>query len=151
MTALQCGPTLERKQGRMKRSLCVFIALLLAAPLFAQDEGGGGGGLPSSLFGGDAPASRGNEANPMDAVKKFLAQSKVTLGGDQEKTLKPIIESAFKQVQATVEKFGPPPGQGGERGGARGQGGQRGDRRGGGGAQAGGGAPGGNRGGRGGA
>jgi hypothetical protein len=64
----------------------------------------------------------------MEAVKKFLAQSKVTLSGDQERTLRPTIEAAFKQVQDTVEKLSPQP-AGGERG--RGQGGQRGGRGGG--------------------
>jgi hypothetical protein len=115
----------------MKRAIWFIVSLLIiTTPSFAQDEGGGGG-LPSSLFGGDSPAGRGTEANPMEAVKKFLAQSKVSLSGDQEKTLKPIIESAFKQVQDTVEKFNPQQGRG-ERGfrgqGGGGQGAQRGDR-----------------------
>ncbi len=103
----------------------LLFLLLLAAPLFAQDEGGGG--LPSSLFGGDAPiSSRGNEANPMDAVKKFLAQSNVTLGGDQERALKPTIESAFRLVQDTVEKYNTQPGARAGRGGDGGFRGQRG-------------------------
>jgi hypothetical protein len=112
----------------MKRAIWLIAGLLIAMPLFAQEEGGGGG-LPSSLFGGDSPIGRGNEANPMEAVKKFLAQSKVTLSGDQERTLRPMIEAAFKQVQDTVEKLSPQPAGGGERG-FRG-GGQQGERRGG--------------------
>ena len=122
----------------MKRLSWVFVALMIAAPVFAQEEGGGGG-LPSSLFGGDSPGGRANEVNPMDSVKRFLLQSKVTLSGDQEKTLKPAIEAAFKLVQDTVEKFSAgQPAAGGERGergfrGRGGQGGQGGERRGGGG------------------
>src|SRR5262245_43124952 len=116
----------------MNRSLYVFaIVLLLAIPAFAQDEGGGGG-LPSSLFGGgDLPGARGGQqANPMDAVKKFFAQANVNISGDQEKAIKPVVEAAFKQVQDTVERLNAnQPGAGGDRGG-RGQGG---DRRGGGG------------------
>jgi hypothetical protein len=115
----------------MKQSIWLLVGLLLTTPLYAQEEGGGGG-LPSSLFGGgDGPIGRGNEANPMEAVKKFLAQSKVTLSGDQERTLKPMIEAAFKQVQDTVEKLNPQQGPRGERG-FRGQGGERGEGRGGG-------------------
>jgi hypothetical protein len=101
---------------------------LVATPAFAQEEGGGGG-LPSSLFGGDNLGSRGDQANPMEAVKKFFAQAKVTISGDQERAIKPVVEAAFKQVQDTVERLSGPP-AGGERAG-RGQGGQGGDRRGG--------------------
>ena len=120
----------------MKRLIWVFAAVLIATPLFAQEEGGGGG-LPSSLFGGgDVGGRGGQQANPMDAVKKFFAQAKVNLSGDQEKAMKPIVEAAFKQVQDTVERLNAQaggPGGGGERG-FRGQGGGGGgERRGGGG------------------
>ncbi len=105
--------------------ILVFVVLIAATPAFAQDEGGGGG-LPSSLFGaGDGGGfSRGEQANPMEAVKKFLAQSKVALSGDQERKLKPVIESTFKLVQDLVEKYNTPAGAGGERGfrGQRGEG-----------------------------
>jgi len=97
----------------MKQCMFAFAFFLLAAPLFAQEEGGGG--LPSSLFGGTDFGARGAQANPMDAVKKFFAQSKVTFSGDQEKALKPIVEAAFKQVQDTVERLGSQPAAGGER------------------------------------
>lgn len=95
-------------------------------PVFAQEEGGGGG-LPSSLFGGDGQGlTRGEQANPMEAVKKFLAKSNVTLSGDQERTLKPMVEAAFKQVQDTVERLQPAaPGEAGARG-QRGEGERRG-------------------------
>jgi len=129
----------------MKRWIWVFAAFLLATPIYAQDEGGGGG-LPSSLFGGGDLGTRGEKANPMDAVKKFFANANVTITGDQEKAMKPIVESAFKQVQDTVERINGPSAAGGDRGN-RGQGGQGGDRRGGGG----GGFDGQRRGGRGGA
>jgi hypothetical protein len=116
----------------MKRWIWVFAALMVAMPVFAQDEGGGGG-LPSSLFGGSDLGGRGEQVKPMDAVKKFLASANVTVTGDQEKTLKPMIEAAFKQVQDTVERLSPPPAAAGD-GGDRGQGGER---RGGGGADGG--------------
>src|SRR6185436_8676955 len=107
----------------MKRLIWVLAIVLLATPLIAQDEGGGGGGLPSSLFtGGGDSNGRGQQANPMDAIKKFFAQAQVTIAGDQEKAIKPVVEAAFKQVQDTVERLSPQPAAGGERG-ARGQGG----------------------------
>jgi hypothetical protein len=108
----------------MRRGIWALAILFVASPVFAQEEGGGG--LPSSLFGGGDFTGRGGEQpKPMDAVKKFFGQAKVTFSGDQEKAVKPIVEAAFKEVQDTVERLG-----GGERG-FRGQGG--GDRRGGGG------------------
>ncbi len=94
----------------LKRSIWVLAMLLLAMPLLAQEEGGTG--LPSSLFGG-GDFNRGEQANPMDAIKKFFARANVTIAGDQEKTIKPIVETAFKQVQDTVERLG---GQGRGRG-----------------------------------
>src|SRR6516162_11720190 len=112
-------------------ALCVILfaaILFIATPAFAQEEGGGGGGLPSSLFGGTDFGNRSEQPKPMDAVKKFFAQANVTLSGDEEKAMKPIVEAAFKQVQDTVERLTPPADAG------RGQGGgQGGERRGGGG------------------
>src|SRR2546425_3996300 len=106
----------------MKRLIWVFAALLIAMPVFAQDEGGGGG-LPSSLFGGgDLGGARGEQANPMNAIKAFFTKANVTIAGDQEKAIKPIVETAFKQVQDAVERLSPQPAAGGERG-FRGQGG----------------------------
>ena len=116
----------------MQRWTWLVAMLLVVTPTFAQEEGGGG--LPSSLFGGDNFGARGEQANPMEAVKRFFAQAKVTISGDQERAIKPVVEAAFKQVQDTVERLGGPP-AGGERA-ARGQGGQGGgDRRGGGGGE----------------
>src|SRR2546426_1780864 len=120
----------------MKRWIWLVAILLLATPLLAQEEGGGG--LPSSLFGGGDFGARGEQPKPMDAVKKFFTQANMAISGDQEKAIKPIVETAFKQVQDTVERLSGQPGAGGERG-ARGQGGER---RGGGGAGGGGGEPG---------
>src|SRR5262245_16938678 len=106
----------------MKRWVWVLAVLLVATPVFAQEEGGGG--LPSSLFGGGDLGNRGQQANPMDAVKKFFTNANVTVTGDQEKAMKPVVEAAFKQVQDTVERLGGQPGSAGERG-FRGQGGER--------------------------
>jgi hypothetical protein len=122
----------------MKRLLWLFGIVLAATPVFAQEEGGG---LPSSLFTGGDFTDRGEKANPMDAIKKFFAQAKVTFAGDQERAIRPIVEAAFKQVQDTVERLGGPPaggaGGGERRGGGGGGGGfEPGQRRGRGGANA---------------
>jgi hypothetical protein len=81
--------------------------------------------LPSTLFGGGDFGPRGEQANPMEAVKKFFAQAKVTISGDQERAIKPVVETAFKQVQDTIERFGQQSGAGGGGRGFRGQGGER--------------------------
>src|SRR5678809_658661 len=117
----------------MKQLIWMFAILLIAIPVFAQDEGGGG--LPSSLFGGgDFTNNRGEQPKPIDAVKKFFAQANVTISGDQEKAIKPVVEAAFKQVQDTVEKYNTPAagaagGDRGFRGQGGGQGGQGGGQR----------------------
>jgi len=102
----------------MRCFVWVLAIVLFAAPVFAQEEGGAG--LPSSLFGAADFGTRGQQANPMDAVKKFFAQSKVTFSGDQERAIKPIVETAFKQVQDTVERLNAGAADGGQR---RGRGG----------------------------
>jgi hypothetical protein len=107
--------------------LVSVLVSVFATPVFAQEEGGGGG-LPSSLFDASDFGARGDQAKPMDAIKKFFAQANVTVGSDQEKAMKPIVDAAFKEVQNTVERIGTPAGGqsprgqggGGERRGGRG-------------------------------
>src|SRR5262249_36485920 len=108
----------------MKQCMCIFAVFLFATPLLAQEEGAGGG-PPSYLFGGTDLEARGPQANPMDAVKKFFAQSNVTFSGDQEKAIKPIVETAFKQVQDAVERLSAQSANGGERRGGGSDSGQR--------------------------
>jgi hypothetical protein len=104
----------------MKRLIWLSAALLMAAPLFAQDEG------PSSPFaggGGQQVFSRIDEINPMDSVKAFLAKAKITLSGDQEKALRPGVDAALQQMRDVTARLAPQPG-GGQRaaGGAEGRG-----------------------------
>src|SRR5262245_4984133 len=107
----------------MRCFVWVLAILFISVPAFAQEEGGAG--LPSSLFGSTDFGTRGQQANPMDAVKKFFAQAKVGISGDQERAIKPIVENAFKQVQDTVERLGAQPNTGGERRGGGLEGGPR--------------------------
>src|ERR1700675_2492797 len=91
----------------MKRSIWIFAVLLIAIPVFAQDDapgdvggfGGGGGGGQAQVF------TRVDSVNPTDQIKNFLAKAHITLSGDQEKALKPAAEAAFKQMQETTERI----------------------------------------------
>jgi hypothetical protein len=109
----------------MKKLFFALAVLLIATPIFAQDEGGGGGAFAGG--GGNQVFTRIDAVNPMEPVKAFL-QSKVniTLSADQEKALRPQVEAAFQQIRDLSASNTAQRGQGG-------QGGQAGDRRGGGG------------------
>jgi len=114
----------------MKPLFWAFVALLIAVPVFAQDEAGGpafaGGG------GGDQVFTRVDTVNPMDQVKTFLkTKANVTLSGDQERTLRPVVETALQQIRDLSERVAAQRGGRGGQGGVAGRGG--GERRGGGG------------------
>lgn len=105
----------------MKRFIWIFAVLLIAIPVFAQDDapgdvggfGGGGGGGQAQVF------TRVDSVNPIDQIKNFLAKAHITLSGDQERALKPAAEAAFKQMQETTERIAA------QSGGGRGGGGER--------------------------
>lgn len=111
----------------MKKLIWIATLLLIATPAFSQEEGGGDTGVgrdQSMVF------TRVDTVNPMDQVKAYLTKTGVILSGDQEKALKPVVESAFKQMQDVAERMraqfggGAAPGRsGGEgRGGGMGRG-----------------------------
>ena len=113
----------------MKRFIGLFAALLLAIPVYAQDDdgpgdagggGGGGGGGQTQVF------TRVDTLDPMDQVKTFLAKANIKLSSDQEKELRPQVEAALKQAQEATERFAPATGGRGAGGGERGQRGGRG-------------------------
>jgi len=115
----------------MKRFLWILAAFLAAAPAFAQEEGG-----PGPAFGGGGGAqvfTRVDAVNPVEQVKTFLqTKANITLSSDQEKTLRPIVESALQQIRDLNERVaaqrGGQGGQGGAGGGERrGRGGRGGD------------------------
>jgi len=88
----------------MKRLIWISALLLVTTPVFAQDDtpatpfaGGGGGG--AQVF------TRVDAVNPMEQVKAFLAKANVTLNADQEKTLRPSVEAAIKQLQDISDRF----------------------------------------------
>lgn len=84
------------------RSIALIALFLIAAPVFAQEEGGGAAGIgrdETSVF------TRIDAVNPMEQVKAFLAKASITLSGDQEKNLKPAVEAAYKQMQETAERM----------------------------------------------
>src|SRR5258708_36760972 len=105
----------------MRRSVWVLAAFLAAVPALAQDDGGGGGGAFAG-GGGNQAFTRVDATNPMDQVKPFLLKAaNITLTGDQEKTLRPIVEAAFQQMRDLAAKYPPP--RGGQGRGGRGGGG----------------------------
>jgi hypothetical protein len=58
----------------------------------------------------------------MDQVKTFLARANVTLTSDQEKALRPTVETAIKQLREISDRVGAARGGRGERKGAGGAG-----------------------------
>src|SRR5438876_5605627 len=106
----------------MKRFFWVLPVLLLAAPAFAQEEGGGpafaGGG------GGNQVFTRVDAVNPMEQVKSFLqTKANITLSGDQEKTLRPVVEAALQQIRDISDRAAAQRGAQGGQGAGRGGGG----------------------------
>jgi hypothetical protein len=118
----------SRSNWFMKRFIGLFAALLLAIPVYAQDDdgpgdgggGGGGGGGQTQVF------TRVDTLDPMDQVKTFLAKANIKLSSDQEKELRPQVEAALKQAQEATERLATPAGTRGGGGGERGQRGGRG-------------------------
>jgi hypothetical protein len=116
----------------MRKPIWILATIFAATPLFAQDD------APATPFGGGGGAqvfTRVDAVNPMEQVKAFLAKANVTLSPDQEKTLRPAVEAAIKQLQdisdrSAAERGGRGAGRG--QGGQNGQDGQDGERRGGG-------------------
>lgn len=117
----------------MKRLLWIVAVCLAATPLFAQEEGGGGGPAFGGGGGGDQVFTRVDAVNPMEQVKSFLqTKANVTLSTDQERTLRPIVESALQQIRDLNERAAGQRAQGGQgapagRGGRGGRGGRAGD------------------------
>jgi murein DD-endopeptidase MepM/ murein hydrolase activator NlpD len=83
----------------MIRKAWLLSALFAVMPVFAQDD------APAALSGGGAQVfTRVDAVNPMDQVKTFLAKANVTLNSDQEKTLRPAVEAAIKQLRELTER-----------------------------------------------
>ena len=87
----------------MRKAVWVSALLLAATPLLAQEEepqapfAGGGGG--AQVF------TRVDSVNPMEQVKAFLAKASIMLNSDQERTLRPAVEAAIKQLQDISDRF----------------------------------------------
>jgi hypothetical protein len=100
----------------MRRLFFALTVLLIATPMFAQDEGGGGGAFAGG--GGNQVFTRIDAVNPMEPVKAFLqSKANITLSADQEKTLRPQVEAAFQQIRDLSERNAAQRGGGDRRGG----------------------------------
>src|SRR5215207_4810470 len=105
----------------MKKLISVIAIGLLAFPAFAQDDFGGGLGGDSVLTGGDIDAllggggnrgGRGNNNNQNSIpnpeglllqMRDLLKLKKVPLNKDQEKMLKPFIETEVTAMRTDLE------------------------------------------------
>src|SRR2546429_8764529 len=92
------------KLADIMRIFWTIATLLLAAmPLLAQDD------APSAPFagggGGAQVFTRVDSVNPMEQVKAFLTKASITLSSDQERTLRPAVEAAIKQIQDIKGRF----------------------------------------------
>lgn len=92
----------------VKRFILFGALILVTTPLFAQDEGGGFG----SIFGGDLGIERSGgrgSAGPPDrllTLRELLSKANAPLTNDQERTLKPMIESEIQRMQDSIrQKF----------------------------------------------
>jgi len=87
----------------MKRLIWISALLLVTTPVFGQDD------APATPFAGGAGGAqvftRVDAVNPMEQVKAFLAKANITISADQEKTLRPSVEAAIKQLQDISERF----------------------------------------------
>ena len=103
----------------MLKTTWLLVSLFAAAPVFAQDDAPGGA---LSGGGGAQVFTRVDAVNPMDQVKTFLAKANITLSSDQEKTLRPPVEAAIKQLRDISDRLAAGRGGRGERKGAGGPG-----------------------------
>jgi hypothetical protein len=116
----------------MRRTILTLItAVLVALPVYAQEEGGGGDGAAGVGRDQTQVFTRVDTLDPMDQVRTYLAKANIKLNGDQEKALKPQVDAALKEAQEVTERLAPQAGARGERGQRGGDGNGGGQRRGG--------------------
>src|SRR5206468_11002381 len=100
---LYCRRFVAKLADIMRIFWTIATLLLAAMPLLAQDDApsgpfaGGGGG--AQVF------TRVDSVNPMEQVKAFLTKASITLNADQERTLRPAVEDAMKQLQEINDRF----------------------------------------------
>ena len=105
----------------MRRLLSVITIVLLAVPVYAQDDFGGGFGGGDSVLsgseidalfgGGNRGGNRGNNNNNnipdpeglFLQMKDLLKTKKAPLSKDQEKALRPFLETEVKDMRETLE------------------------------------------------
>src|SRR5262249_16247561 len=91
----------RHSNSKVVRRIWLLSVLLTAIPLFAQDDAPAG---PLAGSGGAQVFTRVDAVNSMEQVKSFLAKANITLNSDQEKTLRPTVEAALKQLREMNER-----------------------------------------------
>src|SRR5215813_7530129 len=90
-----------RNSHKVVGRIWLLWILLASTPLFGQDDAPAG---PIAGSGGAQVFTRVDAVNPMEQVKSFLARASITLNPDQEKTLRPTVEAALKQLREMNER-----------------------------------------------
>jgi hypothetical protein len=111
--------------------LTLITALLVALPLYAQEEGGAGDGAAGVGRDQTQVFTRVDTVDSMDQVRTYLGKADIKLSGDQEKVLKPQVDAALKEAQDVTARFATQAGARGEAGQRGGDGNGGGQRRGG--------------------
>jgi hypothetical protein len=85
--------------------LTLITALLVALPLYAQEEGGAGDGAAGVGRDQTQVFTRVDTVDSMDQVRTYLGKADIKLTGDQEKVLKPQVDAALKEAQDVTARF----------------------------------------------
>jgi hypothetical protein len=97
-------------QVHMKRFIWFVFIVLLAVPVFAQDEGegGGGGGPDGSAFNDEGPApeiQNRTKIDPMADLKSWLAKASApAMSKSQEKSVKSLYDRLVKEMRDSFKK-----------------------------------------------
>ena len=94
----------------MKRFIWFVFIILIAVPVFAQDEGevGGGGGPDGSAFSDEGPTpdfQARPKIDPMSDLKSWLAKASApAMSKSQEKSVKSVYDRLVKEMRESFKK-----------------------------------------------
>jgi hypothetical protein len=93
----------------MKRFIWFIFIILIAVPVFAQDDGeGGGGGPDGGAFADEAPAAEipsRPKIDPMADLKSWLAKASApAMSKSQEKSVRNLYDRLVKEMRDSFKK-----------------------------------------------